>query len=133
IPDVAILGGNGHILVRFGTPSAPGTFKPPVVLNPDPADAARDLTLVTVNGRKELAALDARDNAISFYTSAGHSEFSRARGPSIPSDLPVRIVAGDLNGDGRQDLVVASSCYDGGQVDVFLQQPASTVVPPSYA
>jgi hypothetical protein len=130
--DVAILAGNGQILVRFADPSAPGTFQPPIVLNPDLADAARDLTLVTINGRQVLAALDARDNNITFYTYAGNCTFVRSKGPSVAAGLPVRIVAGDVNGDGRQDLVVASACGDYGQIDVFLQQPNGIFGPASY-
>jgi hypothetical protein len=130
--DVAILAANGQILVRFGNPGAPGTFAPPVVVNPDSADRAQDLTLVTVNGRLELAALDARDNTISFYAYADGSLFVRTRGPAMPAGLPVRIIAGDLTGDGRQDLVVATVGLDFGQVAVYLQRPDGTFGPAAY-
>jgi hypothetical protein len=128
VPDVAILAGNGQILVRFGNPAAAGTFAPPVVLNANPAAGARDVTLVTVNGRPELAALDAYDNAVSFYAFAGGSRFVRSLGPALPEpeDIPVRIAAGDLNGDGLQDLVVTSYDADSGGVAIFLQQPDGT-------
>jgi hypothetical protein len=132
VADVAILAGNGQILVRFGNPSAPGTFAPPVVLNPNPIDAARDLTVLTVNGRQELAALGVRSNSVCFYTYAGRSQFVRTRGPMVPTGMPVRIVAGDLNGDGRQDLVVAASTADTGLIDVYLQRPDGTFGPASY-
>ncbi len=131
-PDVAILSSNGQILVRFADPSAPGTFQPPVVLNPDPADAARDLTVLTINGREVVAALDTRDNRIAFYTYSGNSTFIRSNGPSLTAGMPVRIVAGDVNGDGRQDLVLASVRGDYGQIDVFLQEPSGTFGPASY-
>jgi hypothetical protein len=134
VPDVAILAGNGQILVRFGNPTAAGTFAPPVVLNPDPAASARDLTMVTVNGRQELAALDAYDSVISLYAFAGGSAFIRRRAAFLPDpeDIPARIAAGDLNGDGRKDLVVTSYDTDGGHVFVYLQQPDGTFGPATY-
>jgi hypothetical protein len=132
LTDVAILAGNGQILVRFADPRAPGLFKPPIVLNPDPAESVRDLTLITVRGRLELAALSARTNAIWFYSYTGGSQFVRAQGPAIPAGLPVQIVAGDLTGDGLQDLVVAVVGRDSGQVAVYLQQPSGDFGPASY-
>jgi hypothetical protein len=131
VPDVAILAGNGQILVRFGNPAAPGTFDPPIVLNPDSADRARDLALVRVNGRLVLAALDARDNFVSFYRYAG-GRFVRTRGPATPQGLPVRLIAGDLTGNGRQDLIASSIGLSGGVVTVYLQQPDGSFGPASY-
>src|SRR5262249_50720704 len=45
--------------------------------------------------------------------------FQRSRGPAVPGTLPARIVAGDLNGDGRQDLVVSTIGSD--SLLVYLQ------------
>jgi hypothetical protein len=129
--DVAILAGDGRILVRFGNSRAPGTFAPPVVLNPEASATAQDLTLVTVNGRQELAALDARDGTLSFYSGAANNQFVRTRGPALPMGLPMRIVAGDLDGDGRQDLVVTTIGLKSGQVAVYSQQPDGTFGPSS--
>jgi hypothetical protein len=102
LPDVAILAGDGQILVRLAEPGAPGAFEPPIVLNPNPADRVRDLALVTVDGRVELAALSARDNVVWFYVYDGCAGFVRTTGPAVPPGLPVQIVAGDLNRNGRQ-------------------------------
>src|SRR5262249_59133763 len=45
-----------------------------------------------------------------------------AAGPAIPGGLPVRLVAGDLNGDGLDDLAVLAA--GSGTVDVFYQTAA---------
>jgi hypothetical protein len=127
--DVAILTADGKILVRLADPNVAGAFKPPMVANPDAADGARDLTLVTVNGRQELAALDARTGSIVFYSYAADARFVRTQGPAVSAtNLMVRIVAGDLNGDGRQDLVVDSSGSSHNSIRVYLQQPDGTFV-----
>src|SRR5262249_30248433 len=99
------------------------TFKPPVVLNPDPRFAARDVAFVKTKGGLMLAALDARDSSLSFYTfGPGGGAFPRRTpGPAIPGLLPVRLAAADLTGNGRDDLVVATAS---NQVFVYLQNAA---------
>jgi hypothetical protein len=66
--DVAVVNRDGQILFRRGRPGAPGSFTAPVVVNPDPDPAARDLAVVHTPGGLLLAALDARQSALSFYT-----------------------------------------------------------------
>jgi hypothetical protein len=119
-PDVAVLNHAGEILLRSGRPDSPGAFDPPVVLNPDPRFAARELALVRTGHGLVLAALDARDSALSFYARGPDGTFTRTPGPTIPGILPVRLASGDLNGDGRDDLVVAATGTN--QVFVYLQQ-----------
>jgi hypothetical protein len=118
-PDVAVLNHAGQILLRYGRPDAPGTFEPPVVINPDPRYAARELALVRTGSGVELAALDAGDSGLSFYSRGADGAFIRTAGPTVPGFLPVRLAAGDLNGDGRDDLVVAAT--GSNQVFVYLQ------------
>jgi hypothetical protein len=120
VPDVAVLSRQGKILVRLGRPGAPGTFDPPVVINPGPQFAARDLAVLRTPAGPVLAALDAKRSSLSFYTLQPDGSFTRSAGPRLPSgSLPVRLVAGDLDGTGRDDLVVADTASD--QVLVFLQ------------
>jgi hypothetical protein len=107
ISDVAVLDQAGQILVRLG--QGQGMFSPPIVVNPDPQRAARDVTFFVQNGVPDLAALDAKDTTVSLYTVRRDGTPTRVAGPVVPGILPARIVAGDLNGDGRADLVVAAS------------------------
>jgi hypothetical protein len=136
VRDVAVLNHAGEILLRYGRPDSPGTFDPPVVLNPDPQFAARELALVRTGGGLMLAALDARDSALSFYSRGADGTFTRTPGPVVPGFLPVRLAAGDLHdklhddldedlpGDGRNDLVVATT--GSNQVLVYLQNADGT-------
>jgi hypothetical protein len=120
VPDVAVLNRQGKILVRLGRPDEPGTYDPPVTVNPDPQFAARDLAFVRTPAGPVLAALDARRNALSFYSLQPDDRFTRTDGPHLPAgSLPVRLAAGDLDGTGRDDLVIADAGSD--QVFVFLQ------------
>jgi hypothetical protein len=130
-PDVAVINRAGEILLRYGRPGAPGTFDPPVILDPDPLHAVRELALVRTGHGLILAALDTRDSALSFYSGGSGGTFTRAPGPKIPGILPVRLASGDLNGDGRDDLVVAATGTN--QVFVYLQQATGEFGPtPDY-
>src|SRR5262249_44075656 len=95
--DVAVVNRDGEILFRRGRPGPPGSFTSPVVVNPD-GPAARDLAPVRTPVGLLLAALDARQSALSFYTLHGET-FQRIPGPTVPGTLATRLVAGDLNGD----------------------------------
>src|SRR5262249_25010624 len=55
-PDAVGLTQTGQILFRRGVADRPGAFAPPVVLNPDPRFAARDLALVKTGGGGYLVA-----------------------------------------------------------------------------
>src|SRR5262249_10569526 len=67
-----------------------------------------------------LAALGARDSALPFSSRGSDGTFTRTPGPTIPGIPPVRLASGDLNGDGRDDLVVAATGTN--EVFVYLQQ-----------
>ncbi|MCI0461354.1 MAG: VCBS repeat-containing protein, partial [Gemmataceae bacterium] len=119
VADVVVLSQNGKILFRAGLQGTPGMFQAPLVVNADPNQIATDLALVTLGGKLQIAALDARAESLSFYVHQAGGRFLRTPGPAIPGTLPSRLVAGDLNGDGRQDLVVATTGCEG--ILVYLQ------------
>jgi large repetitive protein len=119
--DVLVVERGGDILLRLGRPGAAGAFEAPVVVNQN-APAARDLALVRTPGGTVLAVLDAFNSALSLYTPGADAALSRTAGPIVPGDLAVRLVAGDLNGDGRDDLVVVAS----GSAEVFVYLQSAT-------
>ena len=131
VPDLAVLDRTGTILLRRGRPHQPGEFDPPVVVNPEPDRAARDLARVVTPRGILLAALDVTQSAVSLYAPGPNGTFTRTAGLTVPGILPVRLAAADLNGDGRDDLVIAAA--GSNQVFVSLQNPAGGFGPtPDY-
>ena len=103
--DVLVIDGAGDILWRKGRPQEPGTFDPPITINP--GHPARDIVAVDTHQGPVLASVDATDNAISLY---GWRDDNFARIGSLPTgSLPAQIVTADLNGDGWDDLVVRNA------------------------
>ena len=105
VSDVAIVDGAGDILFRQGLPGQPGRFAPPVTVNP--GRPSRDIAYLSTPFGPVLAAVDARDDAVSFYVYQAGSFY---RVGSIPTGrLPAQIITGDLIGDGGNDLVVRNA------------------------
>ena len=132
-PDAIELTQSGQILFRHGLVDEPGAFAAPVVLNPDPQLAARDLALVpTTAGVPLLAALDANTfpvvddptaepaPRVIVYRSNGDGTFTTLTSLDLPAGfLPANIASADLTGDGLGDLVITAAASD--QVFVVLQ------------
>jgi hypothetical protein len=114
--DIAVADRAGNVLFRRGRPGEPGTFDPPIVLNPDSRYAARDLAVVATPQGPILAALDAHDSSVSFYSRGADGNLTRTGGLAVPGTLPARLAAGDLNGDQRDDLVVVV----GGSTEILV-------------
>jgi hypothetical protein len=119
--DVLVVDGAGDILYRQAIPGQPGTFEPPVTVNPPLSDGAnpytsRDIAWIpnTIEGPL-LASVDAQDDAISLYAYRDGG-FVRI-GSLTTGQLPAQIIAADLNGDGVDDLVVRNA--GDGTVSVF--------------
>ena len=105
VDDVLVVNGAGDILWRRGRPQEPGTFDPPVTINP--GHPSRDIVAVDTNQGPVLASVDATDNAISLYA---WRDGSFVLIGSLPTgSLPAQIVTADLNGDGWNDLVVRNA------------------------
>src|SRR5262249_24807116 len=106
-------------------------FEAPVTVNPSPAPAARVLAIISTPQGQKLAALDARSPSLSFYKRQPDGTFTRQTGPTIPGTLPVALAAGDLNGDGLTDLVVADA--GSNEVLIYLQNASGSFGPaPTY-
>ncbi len=119
--DVLVVDGAGDILYRPGIPGQPGTFEPPVMINP--GFPSRDIALVTTRTGRLLASVDARDDAVSLY--AWHGGGFLRIGSLATGQLPAQIIAADLNGDGSDDLVVRNA--GNSTLSVFF--PASLISP----
>ena len=104
--DVLVVDGAGNILYRQGIPGQPGTFEPPVTVNP--GTPSRDIAWVPdTNQGPVLASVDAHDNAISLYA---YRDGGFVKVGSLATGfLPAQIIAADLNGNGWDDLVVRNA------------------------
>ena len=115
VPGVSIVDGAGNILYRQGIPGQPGTFEPPVTVNP--GNPSRDIAWVPDTDQGPvLASVDAYDNAISLY--AYRDGGFVLVGSLATGLLPAQIIAANLNGDGLTDLVVRNAVD--GSLSVFL-------------
>ena len=124
--DVLVVDGGGNILYRQGIPGEPGTFEPPIIVNP--GAPSRDIAWVPDTALGPLlASVDAHDDAVTLYAWRGGAFVpvgSLSTGP-----LPAQIIAEDLNGDGRDDLVVRNA--GDGSLSVFFATGISGPVVPS--
>ncbi len=137
LPDSVVLDRSGNVLFRKGLPGSGVQFAPPVILNP--GRPARDLALVNAPAGPAIAAADVHPDptlatsgnpfiyTVSLYTVAADGTPTRTTAFSTPL-VPTRLAAGDLTGDGRDDLVVADSLDSRAQV--AFQQPDGTFSAP---
>ncbi|HYE61092.1 MAG TPA: VCBS repeat-containing protein [Phycisphaerales bacterium] len=80
------------------------------------------------DGRPDLAVTNLQGNAVAVLHNDGHGAFTMARGfPITLGERPGYVCAGDLNADGRADLLVSHD--DVGMIDVLLAQPDGTHKP----
>ena len=111
--DVSVVDAAGDILYRAGRPGEPGSFAPPVTVNP--GDPSRDIAFVVTNQGRLLASVDADDNNISFFA-------LRSTGFVLVAKLatgkePAQILEADLDGNGISDLIVRNA--GDGTISVF--------------
>jgi hypothetical protein len=140
--DSVILDTAGHALFRAGLPGGDDQFAPPVSLN-DKAHLgqdrpARDLTVLRTTTGPAVATADALPDpalsspgnfayTVSLYAVAADGSVQRTTAFATAL-LPTRIAAGDLTGNGLDDLVVADSLDN--SVQVAFQQPNGTFSAP---
>ncbi len=130
--DTLVVDGSGDILYRQGIPGRPGTFEPPVTVNPPlPGGSnpytSRDIAWVpnTMDGPL-LASVDAEDDAVSLYA---YRNGGLVRiGSLTTGQLPAQIIAADLNGTGWDDLVVRNA--GDGTLSVFFAKTSIGPIDP---
>ena len=135
--DALVVDGAGNILYRQGIPGRPGTFEPPVTVNPN--NPSRDIAwLPNTDLGPVLASLDAHDDAITFYAYRDGG-FVRLSGSLTTGQLPAQIIAANLRGDGWTDLVVRNagdstlSVYFGTSLaNIQFVGPVSSLDPPTF-
>src|SRR5262249_49264633 len=103
-----------HVLWRQGRPGEPGTFAPPLLVNP--GRPAHDAVTLTGNGPPLVAAIDAGGATVSLYQYFPGG--FRFYGTLPTGALPSEIESADLNGDGHGDLVVRNA--GSGTLTVYL-------------
>ncbi len=134
--DVLVVNGTGEILYRQGIPGQPGSFLPPIIVNPD--NPSRDIAwLPDTSQGPVLASLDPQDNAVWFYAYRDGG-FVRLSGSLSTGQIPAQIIAANLDGGGLTDLVVRNA--GDGTLSVYLGSayrsgsvgPASPLDPPIF-
>jgi hypothetical protein len=123
-PDVSVVDAAGNILYRAGRAGEPGSFAPPITVNP--GDPSRDIAFVSTRFGATIASVDADDNAISFFVlrSTGFALVAKlATGP-----LPAQILSAKLNGNGIVDLIVRNA--GNGTISVFNGDGHGWFLPP---
>jgi FG-GAP-like repeat len=131
--DVLVVDGAGDILYRQSIPGQPGSFEPPVTVNPPLAGGlnpytSRDIALVpsTMDGPL-LASVDAKDDAVSLYAYRDDG-FVRI-GSLTTGQLPAQVIAADLSGTGWDDLVVRNA--GDGSLSVFFAKTFTGPINPN--
>ncbi len=125
--DVLVVDGSGDILDRQGIPGQPGSFEPPVTVNP--GNPSRDIAWVQNTAAGPLlASVDARDPAISLYAwrDGGFIQI----GSLSTGQFPAQIISADLSSDGLDDLVVRNA--GDGTLTVFFGTPFIGPVTPGF-
>jgi hypothetical protein len=136
--DTLVVDGSGDVLYRQAIPGKPGSFEPPVRVNP--GSHSRDVAWVPQTNRGPvLASVDADKNALTFY---GWRDGQFVPLGSLSTGrVPAQIIAADLNSDGSTDLVIRNaadgslSIYFGTRPgeDRFIGPIDAQVAPPSYS
>ena len=134
-------GGNGNLTILLG--NGDGTFQPPFTLSAGVTPSAMALGDFNGDGKRDIAVLDfgnfsGNNGAMYILLGKGDGTFQPPvllNAGSGPAAIPVAIVAGDFNADGKLDLAVGSSDFNSpatSTVSVFLSNGDGTFQPPVF-
>lgn len=97
--------------------------------------AAAEATAAGPHISSSTAAASGYDGAVTFLLGDGQRHFNAISPATNIAPEAQASAAADLNGDGRMDLVVATSCgmdtVCGGSLSILLQSPVQSVSPPA--
>jgi hypothetical protein len=126
--DLVVCEQSGAILFRPGVPGSPGTFAPPVIVNP--GAPALDMAIVTTPEGNRIAALDSSGSSVTLYTLLADGTFQAVQTLAVPGGNGCRIAA-DVQGDQSCDYLVVTTS-PGNQILVYTQKPDGTFTGPTY-
>jgi hypothetical protein len=117
--DIVTVSRAGDILVRAGRRGQPGTFDPPTPVNSGNAPRARAVTVVPGGPRPRLAAVNLVSDSVTLYEQRPNGVWV-ATGQLSTGRTPQTVVAADLDGDGRSDLVVGNNLFTFASLSLYL-------------
>ncbi|MFO0878191.1 MAG: VCBS repeat-containing protein [Gemmataceae bacterium] len=120
--DVLVANAEGRVLFRRGRPGTVDLFDSPQPVSGEGMGAARDVTVVRTAAGLRVVTLQSGARRLDLYTQDAGG-FLRTDELAISEPLPFRVVAGDLDGDRREDLVVLTA---GRRLVPFFQTPDGT-------
>ncbi|QEH34556.1 FG-GAP repeat protein [Aquisphaera giovannonii] len=117
--DALELDGTGHAAMRLGRAGSPGQFGAPQPITPIYPGAVRDFTVLASSRGVRTAILPVQGPGLVVVTWNMDGTSSYDLVPLDPALMASRVIAGDLDGDGREDLVVLARAT--GQALVLFQ------------
>ena len=123
--DVLVVDGAGNILYRQGIPGQPGTFEPPVTVNPGVTHRVISPSSPPTGAPCSPASTPRTTRSRS--TPSATAAFVRI-GSLTTGQLPAQIIAADLNGNGWDDLVVRNA--GDGTLSVFFAKTFTGPIDP---
>ena len=105
--DVLVVDGAGDILYRQGIPGQPGTFEPPVAINP--GSPSRDIAWVPKTDRRPAAGQRRRRRRCSLALCLSRRQLRASWIARHRASSRRRVIAADLNGTGWDGLVVRNA------------------------
>ncbi|MDZ4783891.1 MAG: VCBS repeat-containing protein, partial [Planctomycetia bacterium] len=103
--DALVVRQSGEVLLRYGRPETPGVFDAPLAINPAARPALSAVAIATSDGAA-IATLDRMSDTLSIYRFTVGGVWTLASEIALDA-TSLRLVAGDINGDGLSDLAVA--------------------------
>ncbi|HTY11212.1 MAG TPA: VCBS repeat-containing protein [Bacteroidota bacterium] len=135
-PDFVVANYLSNNISIFLNTSRQDSASPSFAVKEDVPTEERPISLFVADfngdGRPDLAVANYKSNSISVFlntTSRGSSSVSFAQRIDLPAGTrPVFVTAGDLNGDGRPDIVAAN--YRSNSISIFFNEtPANGTAP----